>query len=285
MVLAKSKGKWFTAWAGPALVRPPAFPGDGCVPTMQSLIALGANKSLGMQLVNNDAPPTPSPPHPPAPAAPAPAPRSSPARPWTTAYMQRHHLRRAHLDRNLQPRHRGATRAHGRPDRHRRPGSIADCCSRCKALTSCEVFELGRGGCAPASRNCTESTINCFLIGGHQNKTGREPGRVSGCVRGNLAAEVGADATNRAGVDDRFDGGGGCVVPKSMIAMYLLVRGDSATIVLPPYDRPMTAWPFSFAGVDPDADPGDPAPLCSAERHDLHSRLHPRRRLARLQHV
>ena len=50
LALAKSKGKWLSAWAGPALVRGPSAPNDHCVETMQSLIALGANASMGMQV-------------------------------------------------------------------------------------------------------------------------------------------------------------------------------------------------------------------------------------------
>ena len=69
------------------------------------------------------------------------------------------------------------------------PASIADCCERCTRLPSCEVFELGRGGCAPNSpKNCTGRTINCFLIGGYENRTRHNPDRVSGCVRSSWSA-------------------------------------------------------------------------------------------------
>lgn len=50
LALAKSKGKWLSAWAGPALVHGPGAPKGRCVETMKSLIALGANASMGMQL-------------------------------------------------------------------------------------------------------------------------------------------------------------------------------------------------------------------------------------------
>ena len=53
LTLAKAKGKWFSAWEGPAVVDPPTGPGPGCVATMQKLIALGQNTSLGMQLATS----------------------------------------------------------------------------------------------------------------------------------------------------------------------------------------------------------------------------------------
>jgi len=45
--------------------------------------------------------------------------------------------------------------------------NVAECCSRCKANTKCEVFELGHGGCAGGG-NCrgTMATVNYFRVGG-----------------------------------------------------------------------------------------------------------------------
>ena len=47
-------------------------------------------------------------------------------------------------------------------------------------------------------------------------------------------------------------------VPLTTVAAFLIARGPSAAIVLPPYDRPMLATPFKLEGVDADADPGRP---------------------------
>jgi len=47
-------------------------------------------------------------------------------------------------------------------------------------------------------------------------------------------------------------------VPKTTIAAFLIARGPSAVIVLPPYDRPMIKTPFILEGVDANADPGVP---------------------------
>lgn len=47
-------------------------------------------------------------------------------------------------------------------------------------------------------------------------------------------------------------------VTEMEVATFLIARGDSAKIVLPPYDRPMLASPFKLTGVDIDADPGEP---------------------------
>lgn len=63
------------------------------------------------------------------------------------------------------------------------PSNVAECCSRCKANTKCEVFELGPGGCDGSSKNCTSSTINCFLIGGFKGVLRPSPTRATGCVR------------------------------------------------------------------------------------------------------
>lgn len=48
------------------------------------------------------------------------------------------------------------------------------------------------------------------------------------------------------------------VISKVTVATLMLVRGASAVITLPPYDRPMLATPFSLEGVDPHGDPGTP---------------------------
>ena len=66
------------------------------------------------------------------------------------------------------------------------PANLAECCSRCKANTKCEVFELGHGGCAGGA-NCSSTTINCFLIGGFTGQTRGNKDRAYGCVRGATA--------------------------------------------------------------------------------------------------
>ena len=50
----------------------------------------------------------------------------------------------------------------------------------------------------------------------------------------------------------------GMTVQQTTLAAFLIARGPSAAIILPPYDRPMLKSPFGFEGVDPDADPGVP---------------------------
>ena len=45
---------------------------------------------------------------------------------------------------------------------------------------------------------------------------------------------------------------------KEEMAIFLLTRGPSAQLVLPPYDHPMIGLEFSIQGVDPNADPGTP---------------------------
>lgn len=48
-------------------------------------------------------------------------------------------------------------------------------------------------------------------------------------------------------------------VQKNTVAAFLLARGPSAVIVLPPYDRPMAGSEFVLEGVaDANADPGTP---------------------------
>jgi len=49
-------------------------------------------------------------------------------------------------------------------------------------------------------------------------------------------------------------------IPKlKTIAAFLIARGPSAFIVLPPYDRPMTGSAFTLEGIaDVNADPGTP---------------------------
>ena len=50
----------------------------------------------------------------------------------------------------------------------------------------------------------------------------------------------------------------GFSVKQTTLAAFLLARGPSAAIVLPPYDRPMLKGIFTLEGVDPNADPGMP---------------------------
>ena len=47
-------------------------------------------------------------------------------------------------------------------------------------------------------------------------------------------------------------------VSKAALAGFLIARGSSAIIALPPYDRPMLKSPFSLDGVDLNGDPGQP---------------------------
>merc|ERR1712039_10921 len=49
------------------------------------------------------------------------------------------------------------------------------------------------------------------------------------------------------------------IVSKEEIAAFLIARGSSALIALPPYDAAMLARPFQLEGVDLDADPGVPS--------------------------
>jgi hypothetical protein len=47
-------------------------------------------------------------------------------------------------------------------------------------------------------------------------------------------------------------------VEQTTMAAFLIARGPSAMIVLPPYDRPMLKSPFGIEGVNANADPGTP---------------------------
>jgi hypothetical protein len=93
--------------------------------------------------------------------------------------------------------------------------NVAECCSRCKANTKCEVFELGHGGCV--AENCTSKTVNCFLIGGFTGQTNPNNDRAFGCVRGSVAPEPPAAAA--AGVEQN-----------NTVAAFMSARGASAML-------------------------------------------------------
>ena len=49
LALAKSKGKWFSTWAGPSMTQPPTSAGN-CVAAMENILRIGANASHSLQL-------------------------------------------------------------------------------------------------------------------------------------------------------------------------------------------------------------------------------------------
>jgi hypothetical protein len=127
LALARSKGKWLAAWAGPALVRGPSAPNDDCVATMRGLIALGANASMGMQLTAGlVAAPHPHPPGP-APAPGLPLLCGDTCSVSTATGTTNHGI--------VAPPIEMADQQHIAA-----PASVAACCERCKALSTCEVF-------------------------------------------------------------------------------------------------------------------------------------------------
>ena len=223
---------------------------------MKGLIALGANASRGMQLTAGLVrSPSPSPsPHPP----PSPHPHHGPALSCSESSC-------------------GVLKGYGtenggivtdpvrmaNQDAIGAPTSIADCCSRCHKLPGCEIFELGHGGCVPHAKGCTAKTINCFLIGGYKNVTRPNPDRVSGCAR--AAAPLPSAEENQVVAES--------VISQATLATFMLVRGQSAVITLPPYDRPMLSRPFVWEGaLDPNADPGTPLGLAVLGNGSVFSR-------------
>ena len=99
------------------------------------------------------------------------------------------------------------------------PANVAECCSRCKANSKCEVFELGPGGCVGAQ--CNSSTINCFIIGGFNGKLVPNKERASGCVRPGMSPAP-APGPSSAGVEQN-----------NTVAAFMLARGESAMLELP----------------------------------------------------
>ena len=84
------------------------------------------------------------------------------------------------------------------------------------------------------------------------------PTSASDCVAVmNRAIEIGANESHTL----QLQGGWAkpqMEVSQNAVAAFLIARGASAVIVLPPYDRPMLKAPFSIEGVDANADPGTP---------------------------
>ena len=242
LALAKSKGKWLSAWAGPALVHPPSAPKDNCVDTVKGLIALGANSSLGMQLTGGWA--RPKPPRPP-PGPPGPALQCGGGCTAT---------------KGLDTDNSGIV-SPPVPMANQKaiddPASVAQCCSLCKANRKCDVWEIGHGGCVPGTPNCTVHTINCFLIGGFRGRTKPNPDRVVGCVKQQADNDAPVAPAEQASVEDTEEGAA-LTIEQSTIATFLIARGPSAVITLPPYDHPMLGRTFALEGVDPNADPGTP---------------------------
>ena len=66
------------------------------------------------------------------------------------------------------------------------------------------------------------------------------------------------DIRTACDLQEEEEGGVRGAIAKSTIAAFLLGRGPSAIIALPPYDHPMLGREFSLVGVEPNADPGTP---------------------------
>ena len=102
------------------------------------------------------------------------------------------------------------------------PTNVAECCSRCKANTKCEVFELGPGGCDGTSKNCTEATINCFLIGGFKGVLRPSPTRATGCVRPGKHPAPSPSPPDSVGMEQN-----------NTVAAFMIARGLSGMLELP----------------------------------------------------
>ena len=100
------------------------------------------------------------------------------------------------------------------------PENVAECCSRCKANSKCEVFEIGHGGCVGTL--CNATSINCFIIGGFTGKLRPNKDRVAGCVRAGSTPAPPPHAHGSVEVEQN-----------NTVAAFMLARGESAMLELP----------------------------------------------------
>jgi len=96
-----------------------------------------------------------------------------------------------------------------------------ECCSRCKANSKCEAFEMGVGGCASGPPACNNSAVHCFLVG-HFRGLRPNKDRTTGCVRSSAPPPPPPPAP-ADGPADR----------NATVAAFLIARGKSAMLMLP----------------------------------------------------
>eukprot|EP01052_Picozoa_sp_SAG31_P007286 SAG31_NODE_346_length_17349_cov_9.825875_7_plen_284_part_00 len=199
LALIKKANKWASAWNSDGTITAPT-----CAATMKKWIAKGANPAISLQ-----------------PLAPAffhkrPAPPSPPPLPPSECGET------CRITKGMDTFNRGIVAppvAMPKQDAIDAPENVAECCSRCKANSKCEVFEIGHGGCV--GTQCNASTINCFIIGGFTGKMKPNKDRVTGCIRAG-APPAPPPHGNSIEIDQN-----------NTVAAFMLARGESAMLELP----------------------------------------------------
>lgn len=197
LALIKGANKWASAWNSDGTITAP-----NCAATMKNWITKGKNPTVSLQplapaFFHKHAPP-PSPPLPPSECGGA-----------------------CTITKGMDTFNTGIVAppvAMPRQDAIDAPENVAECCSRCKANSKCEVFELGHGGCV--GTQCNASSINCFIIGGFSGKMRPNKDRVTGCVRAGHSSRNHHDASAE-------------VEQNNTVAAFMLARGESAMLELP----------------------------------------------------
>ena len=71
--------------------------------------------------------------------------------------------------------------------------------------------------------------------------------------------KIGGNASHALQLQAGWDRGATHMIRTTTLAAFLIARGPSAGLLLPPFDRPALPAPYAFAdGIDPNADPGTP---------------------------